>query len=138
MLLPGKTSLSQTAALIMGVLILSPLICLQVQAQSVPRSNFGAYTRPHFDAGAYYSPPLPPPKFLDSRQEDLSSKGLLKASDYVYFADAVDPEKPELSDLRYELKPWTQREKDDIDAILDRLAHIAPGLLIKAASSTKL
>jgi len=90
------------------------------------------------DAGAYYAPPLPSPKFIDSEQEQLAKSTNLKSGDLVYFADGKDSAKPELCAIRYDLKPWSEREKKDVQIIVDRILHVAPGLLIRAASGGKL
>ncbi|HEY9716205.1 MAG TPA: hypothetical protein V6C69_01945, partial [Trichormus sp.] len=92
----------------------------------------------NLDAGTYYAPPLPSPKFVDSEQERVFQDKQPTLSDLVYFADAKTKDKPELSAVRYELKPWTEEEKKDVSAIVDRILHVAPGLLVRAASGGKL
>jgi tetratricopeptide (TPR) repeat protein len=135
---PGKSSVPRYPALIVcGLIIASSTVCLQSNAQLLLGSN-GGDSSYQIETGTIYSPPLPSPKFLNKSQEVLFDNGKLKLAELVYFADKVDPDKPELSATQLDLKPWSENEKKDVTAILDRLLLIAPGLLISAASGNKL
>jgi tetratricopeptide (TPR) repeat protein len=125
--------------IVVGVVTALLLFCALPPAQAdvyeaMPATTFAR----HLDAGAYYAPPLPSPNFVDNEQRQVFQDKQLTLSDLVYFADAKTKEKPELCALRYDLKPWTDEEKKDVSAIVDRILHVAPGLLVRAASGGKL
>jgi tetratricopeptide (TPR) repeat protein len=111
-------------------------ICPQSNAKAAPKSirkNGGE----RWDDDKFYSPSLPPAKFLDQGQEVLFNSGKLKLSDLVYFVEDANGG-PDLPSKEFVLKRWSKSEKKDVTAILDRVLHIAPGLLVNAASGSKL
>src|SRR5690349_9760767 len=103
-----------------------PVLSLPDMPKDQSSDEFLRSMDPRFrlDPGAYYAPPLPPAKFLDAEQAEIARHSHPRVADLVEFADAEAIGETAVKSREGTVKPWTEEERRDVQAILNRLLEI--------------
>jgi tetratricopeptide (TPR) repeat protein len=87
--------------------------------------------------GPIYKPDLPPDRYIDKTQEQLS-KTAKPFETYIRFVEPTDKDVSAFQVRNYAVKKWTELERNDVHRILQHIFLTAPGLIMRAASGAQL
>ena len=87
--------------------------------------------------GPIYKPELPPDRYIDKTQEQLS-KTAKPFETYIRFVEPTDKDVSTFQVRNYTVKKWTELERNDVHRILQHIFLTAPGLIMRAASGNQL